>query len=372
MMTEYLITLSPIDKFFFGGDMTFPIGKNEKDEFNSKYSSYIIKSSYFPQQTSLIGMLRFLLLSNSSFFKDGKISDKIKAAGLIGARSFRVNDGHQENDFGPVLKKITACRLQKMEDDGRWLDMETVPMDFGLKISLDNKKQGTINGNCRIIPENSGYDAKNGLKHGFIVSGTQEVIPHDKIFIEDRRLGIDRNIGTGKTETNALYKQICYRFRKGYRFAFSVTADDEKLRETLGTSDGFSMFDGQIVSVGGDGSRFMINVSKSCPEAIDATAADEHKAVILTSPAYLDAEDIKDIPYAITGTIPFRFIKTEVETTHSYNIVNNKNSRSTLYNLYAAGSVFYFESASDAANLAKALESKKEFRQIGYNQYKLK
>ena len=132
------------------------------------------------------------------------------------------------------------------------------------------------------------------------------------------------------------------------------------------------MFDGQIVSVGGDGSRFMINVSKSCQEAIDATAADEHKAVILTSPAYLDAEDIKDIPYAITGTIPFRFIKTEVETTHSYNIVNNKNSRSSLYNLYAAGSVFYFESASDAANLAKALESKKEFRQIGYNQYKLK
>ncbi len=372
MMTEYLITLTPIDKFFFGGDMTFPIGKNEKDEFNSKYSSYIIESSYFPQQTSLMGMLRFLLLSNSSFFKDGKITDKNKAAGLIGAKSFRVNDEHQENDFGPVLKNISACRLQKKGEDGVWLDMEPVPLDFGLKISLDNKKQGIINGNCRIIPENSGYNAKDGLKHGFIVSGTQEVIPHDKIFIEDRRLGIDRNIGTGKTETNALYKQICYRFRKGYRFAFGVTADDEKLRETLGTSDGFAMFDGQIVSVGGDGSRFMINVSKSCLEAIDATAADEHKAVILTSPAYLDAEDIKDIPYAITGTIPFRFIKTEVETTHSYNIVNNKNSRSTLYNLYAAGSVFYFESASDAANLANALESKKEFRQIGYNQYKLK
>ena len=61
---KYKIELTPVDKFFFGGDMTFQVG-NAKSDFNERFSSYIIKSSYYPQQTSLLGMLRFLILRNA-------------------------------------------------------------------------------------------------------------------------------------------------------------------------------------------------------------------------------------------------------------------------------------------------------------------
>ena len=59
MSKRYFVQLEPTGKFFFGGDMRF--GINGKEE---EFSSYIIESSKMPQQTSILGMLRFLLLSN--------------------------------------------------------------------------------------------------------------------------------------------------------------------------------------------------------------------------------------------------------------------------------------------------------------------
>jgi len=34
---KYRITLTPVDKFFFGGDITFQVGTNEKDSFNEQF-----------------------------------------------------------------------------------------------------------------------------------------------------------------------------------------------------------------------------------------------------------------------------------------------------------------------------------------------
>ena len=79
-MSKYQITLTPIDKCCFGGDMTFMVGNKEDDEFNEKFSSYIIRSSLFPQQTSLLGMLRFFVLRNAGekVFKDFQFAKNTK------------------------------------------------------------------------------------------------------------------------------------------------------------------------------------------------------------------------------------------------------------------------------------------------------
>ena len=126
-MSKYQITLTPIDRFFFGGDMTFQVGKDEKDDFNERYSSYIIRSLMYPQQTSLLGMLRFLILRNAGedVFKDGKIVDKSKAKALIGGKSFSVNSGHEENDFG-MIKSLTHIRIGNFHDEGiEYLEFKT-------------------------------------------------------------------------------------------------------------------------------------------------------------------------------------------------------------------------------------------------------
>ena len=109
MCNRYLISLKPVGKFFFGGDMSFPVNGKK-----SEYSSYIIKSNKFPQQTSLLGMLRFLVLRNDSSVFDAatqSITDRHAAAKLIGESSF-VQSGCKAT-YG-VIKGISECFLQTM------------------------------------------------------------------------------------------------------------------------------------------------------------------------------------------------------------------------------------------------------------------
>ena len=83
-MSKYLVKLLPLGKFFFGGDMAFKVNNKE-----TAFSSYIIHSFMTPQQTSILGMMRFLILSkvnDKSVFSVERncINDVEKANGLIG------------------------------------------------------------------------------------------------------------------------------------------------------------------------------------------------------------------------------------------------------------------------------------------------
>lgn len=77
VMSKYLVKLMPLGKFFFGGDMTFKIGNKE-----TAFSSYIIHSFTTPQQTSILGMMRFLILSNNDEAFNIK-ENRIKAFALF-------------------------------------------------------------------------------------------------------------------------------------------------------------------------------------------------------------------------------------------------------------------------------------------------
>ena len=93
MRKYYLITLTPVDKFFFGGEMKFSTGIQENGKKSAPEISYIIKSGYFPQQTSLLGMMRFFLLRHSKYFDGSKITDPDGASSLIGGHSFSADRG---------------------------------------------------------------------------------------------------------------------------------------------------------------------------------------------------------------------------------------------------------------------------------------
>ena len=223
-MSKYQITLTPVDKFFFGGDMTFQVGKNEDDEFNSQFKSYIIQSSMFPQQTSLLGMLRFLILRNAgkNVFNDGKIVDKAKAKDLIGGRSFMVNNN---NDF-KTIKSLGHVRVRRTVND------QTSYLEFAplfKELSFKDSSVGSYNLHDICIPSltKDEYDAKKGTEV-ILTDGTQ---PYklEEIFVKDRRVGINRNIKTGIVDDGALFKQISYRFNNkeaNFSFVFDAEIDD--------------------------------------------------------------------------------------------------------------------------------------------------
>lgn len=359
-MIKYQITLTPVDKFFFGGEMTFQVGNDENDEYNTQFKSYIIKSSMYPQQTSLLGMLRFLILRNGGkdVFKDGSISNKDNAKKLIGGRSFSVTDTHCENDFG-VIKSLSHVRVRKTKDD-EIKDLEFAPLFKELEFQDSSK--GTYNLNDFCIPNISPkeYNAKDGLSA--LLTDGERPYNFEDIFKEDRRVGVNRNIKTGKTDDGALFKQVSYRFNNKdakYCFVFEVEVADSVALDT---------YDKQVVTIGADNSQFVLGISKEIKKCSNMKTMNH--AVCLLSPTFLSRKEAQQATFAVTRLVSFRFLSFVMTEVNSYHVLQNRKARSDKFELYAPGSVFYFESEEQKLEFTKIIESKKEFRQIGYNEYK--
>lgn len=388
-MSKYLIKLKPIGKYFFGGDMTFEVGDKSNKDYNSKYSSYIIESNKFPQQTSLLGMLRYLLLTkNPKVFSvdENRITNKADAANIIGQASFSVTPNHkldekQDSRFGKI-SSIGPCFLlheDNKEDERIEEYFLSAPKDCQLMISFKDSLEAYYNGNALRVPSISYEDKKeqpDGVEKIEIVkysskaeldtiyiSGNGSTIKEDDIFIKDTRIGINKSY-EGKTshDDKGYYKQISYRLKDGFSFAFVAEVDFD-----------LSECQNEIVSLGADGSEFSLSASLLSDEFQTPHYPDEIKQVegayrvILLSDSLLDSEDIKKACFNISESIPFRFLVTDVKC-ENYNVLGGKVKRSEKkYYLYEKGSVFYFESEASANEFVELVEGKEEFHQIGYN-----
>lgn len=372
---KYLVTLTPTGRFFFGGDMTYTVGDVEKDKervedaeakkriaYNDAFASYIICSSKFPQQTSLLGMLRFLILSHDEDIFNGntqKITNPVKAGELIGVHSFTVNSKHKPNNFG-LIHSIGACFLCK---DGACY--RRAPLDYDLTVEnyeiISGAKLNKLSLRIPIIKKGENeYTSKDELCAKYI-AGSGDALDENQIYEEDIRIGIRRN-ENGKTEDNAFYKQIGYRLKDGFQFAFTVDTDED-----------LKAYGKQMVSVGADSSIFIFEAFEEVKEPELPTSyvmkGSGWQKIVLLSDTYIENEDIKEyVCYAITAVKPFRFIKSTVED-NTYDIVHNLHKRSERYNLYVAGSVFFVDE-KDAEAFRGCVTNKNEFVQIGYNNCK--
>lgn len=361
-MNKYLIKLIPIGSFFFGGERSFPIGKKDKNEL----SSYIVESNLFPQQTSLLGMLRFWLLKNSDAFclATGKIVNEGCAQQIIGGKGFYINNNtQQESTFGKI-KKIDYCFLQKNNQN-----YFPTPLDYGLSIDFKSARTVLYNGIEKKLPEikymnieSNYYSAKDGLIQKYI--STAGEVDKDSIFIKDQRIGINRDITTGKTADGDLYKQICYRLN-GFNFAFTATIDkDTKLPDN-----------GQIVELGGDSSKFILEYKKIEEEKgselpaypSELVADSSYTKIVLLSDSRISNSIIENnTVFSISEHVPFQFLSFETKEQTEYTRKVNDMKKSVRYSLFKKGSVFYFNSTEKLNKFKKALDNK-TFQQIGYN-----
>ncbi|GHU75953.1 CRISPR-associated protein Cmr3 [Bacteroidia bacterium] len=365
---KYLITLTPTGKFYFGGDNTFEVAGNDlysKDTFGS----YIVASNCFPQQTSLLGMLRFLLLSNSDAFdknlQEITKSNKDKAKELIGQKSFHIGES---NNFGKI-ESIGTCFIRRGHEN-----FFPAPKDFQLRVNFSQITDGKFNGAGRKIPTICYWDKKENKIEDYMAKFHSEnlfvsenhTIKFDGIFIEDRRIGIDRDVKTGIVEDGALYKQISYRLRNGYCFAFTAEiADNYK----------FEQHNDSTVQIGGDNSNFLLNIEKietgvdvkykKKYEKLNDNLSDFHK-VTLTANTFLAKDEI-DFDFAIAEILPFKFLQTSVNTTNYY-ITSKEVTKSDKFELFANGSVFYFQSAEKMQKFKNSINKyEADFQKIGYN-----
>lgn len=360
-MNKYLVKLTPLGKYFFGGDMTFKSGR-KKDNDDEKYGSYIIHSFKTPQQTSLLGMMRFLLLSNDGNAFDvenNRIKNKDKADTLIGEKSFCVSEGHKANNFGKI-SSIGPCFLYDKKAAKAYFRI-LLP-DWQIAFA-DAPVKAVINGAEVELPKiwvekdgkEEAYTGKDGMDVCYASLDKSPVLKKEEdLFTEDSRIGIAKN-EKGKSDSSAFYKQISYRLEKGFCFAFEVETEVD-----------LTKYQNRLVQLGADSSSFLLEVEQN---TVGYPQSKNDLQVVLVSDAYIESTEGLKIRFAVTRVRPFRFLHTgNSKNPQNYNTRYN-SIRQKRYDLYEAGSVFYFKDKESRDKFCEYLDSFKEFTQIGYNQF---
>ena len=321
----YLIKLTPLSPFFFGGDKTFgALGDKEK-------SNYLVKSKLFPQQTALLGMVRKEMLIQAGFLTKkvkGEWIDshlKPRAKELVGETKFLFN---QEQSFG-ALKSVGAIFLMQEE------------RKFIKKVDIDSYTYD--NGRLKKVKHNDGenpyYSSKDNIYDNFISTDHQKTLTQDKIFKEVTQVGIKKMGGD-----DAYFKQTSYRLKDNFKFAFFVNSDFE-LKNSK-------------VSLGADGSVFQMEVE---PREDILSYQDKNNYLTLLSDCYIDLEKLRDYcDFAITSEINFRYLRNKFDNNGDLEFRKSKHS----YNFYEKGSIFI----NPKQELLEALNNK-NIQKIGYNQF---
>jgi hypothetical protein len=303
MDKNYLITMRPLQPFFFGGERVFK-GNGENDSFFARQNPYFIRSQLTPNQSTLFGVLRFIGISDITKGFQAPI-DSV----TVGSKSFDLNSESQQS-FG-YIKGISPLLLEK--NGGLY-----IPAPFignGLETDahtcyINGKKYEGIK-----YPE--GWSAKNdGLENSWLEIESGAKIASEKIF----GTKVFSHNKKGADEDGFFKKECCY-LKDDYRFAFIATVDEK-----------FS-FNNKIAYFGQKKTPFAIGV-KGCDK-------NDIEQKIWHSIQPHAAYAWSDILWK--GQDLYEYVNYAAVKTKSYRGISNNRRHKNILKLLEKGSVFYLK-----------------------------
>ncbi len=269
---RYLVTLKPVEPFFFGGDRNFgsSYGKNE--------ANFYVKSQKFPLQTQVIGMVRKLLLeqnkllqwhsyknNNALYFTKWVGKGHKKARDLVGAGKVTIDSllDESELNLGKIEKisplfftknnlyyqyapKVDNSFLNIEENHNMKLSINGESFDFGYKLTKD---------------DGSNWIAKDRFEERLIGVNKKSIVEKQEnkdIFVEYITIGNRKNHPTKhrfsdftkEEKEEAMFKKLSYSLEENFKFAFILDIDS-----SLDFKD-------EIVQLGGENSKFLLNTNE--------------------------------------------------------------------------------------------------------------
>lgn len=342
MSQTYLVTLEPVEPYFFGAEYTF-----SKDDSRKDSSRYNALSTYFPQQTALLGMLRkTLLIQNKNLTmhlkgewidsrggKKGNDKNYHEATALAGNEAFSyerdVNLGIIENISPIFISKNQVNYIINAKDDGY------TPKFLDSKMSLNG-----VNKNTFIL---DGYNAKEYKDDTFI--GTNKTsLNYDDIFKAVQTVGI-KKAKDAQTNEDAFFQKTSYILKDKSKFSFFITLSKE-----LSWSETF-------VTLGADQSSFKL-VLKPTSETFETTFRDIFKPKSLSRIVLNSETLINEQAYSLaTFILGKRAIYRQLKDRHG--------TKSKRYYLLEKGSVLY----SDDIETLGAKLSQSHLQKVGINNF---
>lgn len=254
MSNTYLVTFKPLEPYAFGGARQFPF-KGRKATQND-FEPYFIKTNPLPEQSTLFGTIRYLLLKQAKLIKEDfsySSSERQAMASLVGEKSFSLLES-QKQTFGKIesmsplfiLKdgheKLIPNPFNNRSDEG----LPFAPMRLSDKPVYTN--YGAL-----YLPIAEDYNAKKWYASGFY-NLTAQRSHTESVFKTSVQTGnkID-------SDEDGLFKKEVHCLEAGYEFAVYVTLD--------------ACLKDDIVSMGLKSSPFKVTVQQSedtlCQEVQD-------------------------------------------------------------------------------------------------------
>lgn len=366
---EYLCTLKPLDIYFLGGERNFQFGKAK----SSDKVEYYLKSEYLPQQSTLVGMLRFMMLSKAGLLnEDGFVRDDIVRAAnreknashsaaqdeLIGKSGFHANAKKALEDYGKLYEVGPLFVVKRTEDGNHRLVRTPLNHKKGADVKSYqpfHMKSGyrTGNGNNMILPID--YCAKDGIEDSYIdIDDGGRIYGIDEIFGEKEHTRIGRSLDEDG------YFKMMYRYLKdGYSFGFYSRIEEDTLPENGITciGQGKSAFDFQLTGTEGNGMASLLDSIHNLPGCPDVSV------YLALSDLFMDIgeKDECHFRYSIVENKTFRTLN-HTEAKDDY-LTSRKKSK--LFQLVRAGSVFYINPSEEDYFLS--MLDQPGLKQVGFN-----
>jgi hypothetical protein len=283
MSHTYLMTLTPLGDFFFGGEHT--LGADDERNEPSRYHAV---SRLMPSQSVLIGALRKTMLIEAghlTLHKRGEwVDSRGKKAGnntnydaaktLVGNRPFSYT---QPNDLGTIAF-LSPLYLRKG-------DIYYTPMPFDNEFEPKTNNRAVVRMDDQEIPAMvfEGYDPKKGLPDK--LWGTDgSYVDRDEFFQSVSTVGIKKSLD-GKTEEKAFYLKDSYKLQSGIVFVFelhtTVPLPFEKTRIELGADRSAFILEAQSTDISPDIQKRFESIIE--PKTLPRVVA--HSEVILSATA---------------------------------------------------------------------------------------
>jgi len=314
MSINYLMTLKPLQPFFFGGEHTFGA-----DEIRKESSRYRAISTKFPQQSAVIGMLRKTLLieeEHMTMHKNGEWVDskeREEAKQLCGSEPFRYN---APTDLG-IIESISPLFIKK---DSLKLTPDAFDADFTPHLDENIMVIRPKTQNKAIRFEN--FNAKDG-KIERLIDQEGDTHAYEEFFETVESVGITK-ARDGKTKEKAFFMKQSFMLKNSATFAFIATfAKPLKFKKSyvaLGADNSPFMLEAEEFK--GNFNEIFANVFK--PKSISR--------VIALSEIYLSQKAYEETIF-ILGS----------RTKHKQIIDSKKFKKSEIFYLFNRGSVFYTE-----------------------------
>lgn len=347
-MSRYKIILKPIDWFFFGGEQTFDNGVTQ---------SFIARSNRMPQQTTLLGMVRYQLLKKKQLLPL-TCDNKAEADALIGSSSFDIGQCNATDGKFGKIKSLSPVFIQKGERR-----LVPVPLNYGFDCSFDIGTRVWLNGHetTGIISvstkEGSEYDDKEYWKsnnYGLLVDQDGKTIASDELFLSNMQIGITKGAGHDDNK-KGFCKQETLRFTSpDTKFAFYLELAEEGLIED------------DYVFIGAQRSCFKMKIEPSDePPVIPSHGSG---SILLLSPTYIGSIEKLDTlcRFHWSYSLPFRNLVNAADGKLKSGGIAYRRQGSVCMML-APGSVLFYN--PDKVEDIQTLLNKSHLQQIGYNQY---